>query len=124
MEVRDRSGELSVLALQGPASPAILARLAPATPPGLRYFRFARADIDGRAAWIGRIGYTGERGYELLVQRETAVALWGRLLSLGARACGFEAADYELLTRPGPRLGEAAGRLADCLAGLAKAPQR
>lgn len=32
--------------------------------------------------------------------------------------CGFDAQGYELLTRPGPRLGEAAARLADCLAGL------
>lgn len=36
----------------------------------------------------------------------------------GVRGCGFDAADYELLIRPGPRLGEAAARVADCLAAL------
>ncbi len=34
------------------------------------------------------------------------------------RSCGFEPARYELLVRPGPRLGEGARILADCLAGL------
>lgn len=40
------------------------------------------------------------------------------------RLCGFEPADYDLLVRPGPRIGEAAGRLADCLAGLDAAAPR
>jgi iron complex transport system substrate-binding protein len=34
------------------------------------------------------------------------------------KVCGFESAPYELLVRPGPRLGEAALLLADCLATL------
>lgn len=34
------------------------------------------------------------------------------------RLCGFDNARYDMLVRPGPRLGEAAALLADCLAGL------
>jgi iron complex transport system substrate-binding protein len=34
------------------------------------------------------------------------------------RTCGFEGAQYELLIRPGPRLGEAAAQLAACLSQL------
>lgn len=34
------------------------------------------------------------------------------------RLCGFPPDQYDLLTRPGPRLGEAAGVLADCLVRL------
>lgn len=45
---------------------------------------------------------------------------WSALKALHGGACGFDAAQYELLIRPGPRLGEAAGLLADCLAGLAR----
>jgi iron complex transport system substrate-binding protein len=46
---------------------------------------------------------------------------WRRLSALqGRRACGFDAARYELVTRPGPRMGEAAEVLADCLQGLAR----
>jgi iron complex transport system substrate-binding protein len=34
------------------------------------------------------------------------------------RLCGFNAAQYDMLVRPGPRLGEAAGLVADCLVRL------
>ncbi len=34
------------------------------------------------------------------------------------RACGFPSMTYELIIRPGPRMGEAAGALADCLVRL------
>lgn len=44
---------------------------------------------------------------------------WAALAALReGQACGFDEAKYELLVRPGPRLGEAAGVIADCLAGL------
>jgi iron complex transport system substrate-binding protein len=48
---------------------------------------------------------------------------WSRLLALKRqRSCGFDPARFELLTRPGPRLGDAALLLADCLAGLPRDP--
>lgn len=40
------------------------------------------------------------------------------------RSCGFEPARYEVLIRPGPRLGEAALLIADCLAKLPPAAPR
>ena len=44
---------------------------------------------------------------------------WRSLAALQQqRACGFDAARYELITRPGPRLGEAALVLAECLSRL------
>ena len=48
---------------------------------------------------------------------------WAALSALKRRrSCGFDGPRYELLTRPGPRLGEAAQVLADCLVGLSKVP--
>ena len=44
---------------------------------------------------------------------------WQTLRALQGRSCGFEPERYEVLVRPGPRLGEAALAMADCLAGLA-----
>ena len=45
---------------------------------------------------------------------------WSALRALQQRqTCAFPSAQYDLLTRPGPRMGAAAGLLADCLAGLA-----
>jgi len=47
---------------------------------------------------------------------------WSTLKAVQQRRwCGFAPERYELLIRPGPRMGEAALVLADCLAGLDKA---
>jgi iron complex transport system substrate-binding protein len=44
---------------------------------------------------------------------------WGAIAALRAGAvCSFEPARWDLLVRPGPRLGEGALAVADCLAGL------
>ena len=46
---------------------------------------------------------------------------WAALRALQRQqVCAFAPADYELLVRPGPRMGQAAEQLADCLAGLDK----
>ena len=45
---------------------------------------------------------------------------WSALTALRTgRTCGFALDRYDVLVRPGPRLGEAAEMLADCLAGIA-----
>lgn len=63
------------------------------------------------------------------VQREQAALLarpgWQAIPAVqGRRVCGFGSADYDILVRPGPRLGEAAALLADCLQRLGLAPVR
>ena len=47
---------------------------------------------------------------------------WGTLRALkDGRSCGFASEHYELLTRPGPRMGEAAMVLAECLVAISRA---
>jgi iron complex transport system substrate-binding protein len=38
------------------------------------------------------------------------------------RVCSFEPGVYEMLIRPGPRMGQAAGVIADCLGRLPAPP--
>ncbi len=46
---------------------------------------------------------------------------WAALPALQRQQlCAFDSAPYELLVRPGPRMGDAALQLADCLAALGK----
>ncbi|MCR5881633.1 helical backbone metal receptor [Rhizobacter sp. J219] len=46
---------------------------------------------------------------------------WAGLPALRQRrTCGFDVQHYEVLVRPGPRMGEAALQLADCLVALSK----
>jgi iron complex transport system substrate-binding protein len=44
---------------------------------------------------------------------------WQRLAALSARqSCSFAPSAYDMLVRPGPRMGEGARLIADCVAGL------
>jgi aminomethyltransferase len=91
---RDRSGEYAILALQGPASGRILAKLIGADAVrGLRYFHFLQKDN----LIVARLGFSGELGYELLVRTSDALALRHKLLHAGRgdglRECGWTAAD-------------------------------
>ncbi len=56
-----------------------------------------------------------QRDLEKLAQRPG----WGGIAAVRQGwLCGFDSPHYEMLIRPGPRLGEAASRLADCLQRL------
>src|SRR5690242_3583945 len=76
--VVDRHAELAVLAVQGPRSAEALVRAVPgaADLPDLAYMSFAETG----AVRVCRTGYTGERGYELLVPAADAPAIWDALL--------------------------------------------
>jgi aminomethyltransferase len=85
---RGRSGEHTILALQGPDSGRVLARVIGANAVrGLRYFRFLAHD----GMLIARLGYSGELGYELIVPRDEEAKLHARFSDVPA--CSFEAAN-------------------------------
>ncbi|MEW5865101.1 MAG: aminomethyltransferase family protein [Pseudomonadota bacterium] len=91
VELNDRSGEHAVLALQGPASGAILARLiGRESVMALEYFHF----IEQASMVVARLGYSGELGYELLVPAAEAPRLRERLLEAGS-ADGLVEASFE-----------------------------
>jgi aminomethyltransferase len=98
VEVREISSVNGVLAVQGPRSAAILSRLLDLPQLGtLAYFQFTAAQVLGGPAWIARIGYSGESGFELVVPAAAGAVLWERLRRDGApygmAECGFGAAD-------------------------------
>ncbi|PZS31413.1 MAG: glycine cleavage system aminomethyltransferase GcvT [Pseudonocardiales bacterium] len=96
VRVVDQQQEYAVLAVQGPGSAELLAAVG-LTSAGMEYLAFADVEYDGMALRVGRTGYTGERGYELLPSWGNAPALWEALLAaagpLGGRACGLGARD-------------------------------
>ena len=49
--------------------------------------------IDSTDYFIGRTGYTGEDGVEILIAEEDAVELWNKLLQVEVRPCGLGARD-------------------------------
>jgi aminomethyltransferase len=86
-DVRDVSGEYALLAVQGPQS---IERLGL---PDAKPFTFAEGELDGVECMVNRTGYTGERGVELLVEADDAIALWDAVLARGAKPCGLGARD-------------------------------
>ncbi len=94
VEIREISGEFATHALQGPASGRLLAQLAgEALVRDLRYFHFAEARIAGARANVGRLGYSGELGYEIVVPVKDAKTVKQALLDVGSVECGFDAAN-------------------------------
>jgi len=83
--VRDESPDTGLLALQGPATTAVLAELGGAELSELRRFRFARAVLGPATVTASRTGYTGADGFELYCAAEDTVALFEALLEGGAR---------------------------------------
>ena len=74
--------EFAVLAVQGPASDETLA--AAGYPIGHDYMSFVEIDDDGVRVVVCRTGYTGERGFELVVPAEAAVSVWDKMMAAGA----------------------------------------
>lgn len=83
-EVSDVSDEYALLALQGPQALEILSQLANIDLDQLGYYWFAEGQVAGVDCLVSRTGYTGEKGVELFVPPQGAVALAEALLKLGS----------------------------------------
>ena len=95
--VRDVSLDLAALALQGPTSRDILARLVTgADVASLPYFALAEGHVGTAPVTITRTGYTGDLGYELWVQPAHALDLWDALVETG-RGHGLAPAGLDAL---------------------------
>lgn len=82
-ELRNRSDEFALIALQGPASVEILQPLTPLDVRSLGYYHCAVGEVSGAPATVSRTGYTGEDGFEIFVPPQAAPDLWRTLLDAG-----------------------------------------
>jgi aminomethyltransferase len=79
VELSNESGKKGLLSLQGPVSAAILRKAVGEDFGDLKYYRF-RPWNDGM---IAKTGYTGEDGFEILLDVEDLPKIWDDLLSAG-----------------------------------------
>jgi len=101
INIADRKGPDGILlALQGPEAPARLEALVGENLAGLP--RFGHRDLvlqgaggaaAGAPVFVARTGYTGEDGFELLLEHDAGLALWEQLLAGGVTPCGLGARD-------------------------------
>jgi aminomethyltransferase len=93
--VRDAHDRYGILAVQGPLSDETLATIG--LPTGHDYMAFDTAVWRNVPVTVCRTGYTGERGYELIVPWDDAGQLWEAVLAAGApheiMPCGLGARD-------------------------------
>jgi aminomethyltransferase len=78
VRIGDAGDELGALAVQGPRSRELLARLIPAVGQ-LPYFGVTAGRVAGTEVTVSRTGFTGDLGYELWVPAEQALPVWDEL---------------------------------------------
>lgn len=84
-------GSRSLIAIQGPASLAIVAPLAADEIGALKYYACMETTLDGAPVIAARTGYTGEDGFEFFLDNADAPRIWRKLLEAGKPA-GLEPA--------------------------------
>jgi len=108
-EVIDMSSDLACIAVQGPTAKDVVAELTSADLSGMKFFWGANVRLDkvvpsgtapstalikgrrmangagaGVQSFLSRTGYTGEDGFEILVENADAVAVWKAVIAKGA----------------------------------------
>ena len=92
-EIQDRTEAMALLSLQGPAAADVMDRLCSAPPSSLRPFAWQETKLQDTPVFLGRTGYTGEDGFEIVADADQAASLWQTFTENGATPCGLGARD-------------------------------
>lgn len=91
--LQDLSPEKVLIAVQGPQATAGLQPLVQEDLTRVKPFGHLEATVLGQLGFIARTGYTGEDGFEVMVEPDVGVELWRSLLKAGVVPCGLGARD-------------------------------
>ncbi len=97
--VSDAKSGKALMALQGPKSMQILETITTTSLQNLPRFGHRKLAINkmedegSESIFISRTGYTGEDGFEILAQSQTATSIWTKLIKAGVSPCGLGARD-------------------------------
>jgi len=84
VELRNRSDEIGLLALQGPQAEQVLASLTGSDLSRIGFYWFVPGEVAGVPAIISRTGYTGEDGFELYFEDLDALPrVWESIMTAG-----------------------------------------
>jgi len=98
LDITDRTSGIAQIAVQGPGSRDMLAKLpffseVEARIRDLGYYRFFSFEHEGDEIIVSRTGYTGELGFEVYLPAGKARGVWDSLLGAGAVPIGLGARD-------------------------------
>ena len=89
----DRTETTALIACQGPDAVQIIDSLCEGAASAVRPFAWKEVNLAAKPVMIGRTGYTGEDGFEVVCQTRDAVLIWNSLMDTGALPCGLGARD-------------------------------
>ncbi|WP_395374867.1 glycine cleavage system aminomethyltransferase GcvT [Marinicella sp. W31] len=87
-DMQERS-DMAMIAVQGPQAVEVCDALLPLQLKELKRFTAAQHNN----LFVGRTGYTGEDGVEIIIPETQAEALWNDLVDAGVQPCGLGARD-------------------------------
>lgn len=93
LESEVTTGDVAMIAVQGPEAVGRTDELSDAPVSSLRPFAIGEAEIAGVPCRVARTGYTGEDGFEIMPPSDRAADLWTALEQGGAAPCGLGARD-------------------------------
>lgn len=88
---------LQLMSVQGPKSVDILAPNASGDVSGLKFFQHMETKLFDRDVLLARVGYSGERGYEIYTKAEDAPHIWRSILEAG-KQYGIQPGSFASLT--------------------------
>jgi aminomethyltransferase len=92
VDLDDRTLQTALIGLQGPRAQTVLQPACSAVLEPLAGYAFVHAEVAGAPALVSRTGYTGEDGFEVMIDADAAAHVWIRLAD-AACPCGLGARD-------------------------------
>jgi len=87
VELRNRSDDFGLVAVQGPRAEEVLQPLTETDLSRIGFYWFVPGKVAGQGAVISRTGYTGEDGFELYIEEPEAIrVIWDAIMEAGAPA--------------------------------------
>ncbi len=93
VQFQDLSRDKILIAIQGPTATSHLQSLVTADLSPIKAFGHLETTIFGKQAFLARTGYTGEDGFEVMVDSSVGMDLWESLYNLGVVPCGLGCRD-------------------------------
>jgi aminomethyltransferase len=105
VQIQDQTLATTMIAVQGPKAAEVVTGLFEHDVTKLKYFFAQPTRYRGKDCVVGRCGYTGEDGFEIMLGNELGPTLWNDLLAKGVVPCGLGARDTLRLEAAMPLYG-------------------
>ncbi len=85
VNIENKSDDYALLALQGPHAKKIIDQMGLKEELQPSYFSILKTKLLDVDTYVSRTGYTGEDGFEIMVENKYAAQFWNKILELGAK---------------------------------------